>query len=111
MPELWRRNPRTSRVRDSVPRLLTSLRAMWLLDVRDHPDERKHGCGQNDQGKKLRAKTRVLHKHRTVRSPHVKTPGTDSYDRNHCGFRLTQIPYVVGVLIMCIATLSCSPTP
>jgi len=29
----------TSRIRDGVPRLLTSLQAMWLLDLRERPSE------------------------------------------------------------------------
>ncbi len=39
LPELWRDHSRTGRVRDSVPRLLTSLQAMWLLDLREHTNE------------------------------------------------------------------------
>ena len=51
MPELWRNNPRTSRIRDSVPRLLTSLQAMWLLDLREPPEEKPHATtGSNQKG-------------------------------------------------------------
>ena len=38
MPELRRDNTRTRRNRDRVPRLLTSLQAMWLLDLRERAD-------------------------------------------------------------------------
>jgi hypothetical protein len=43
LPELRRDNSRTSRVRDGVPRLLTSLQAMWLLDLRECPNETRRG--------------------------------------------------------------------
>src|SRR2546425_6248835 len=33
--ELWRKKPRTSGSRNVLPRLLTSLQAMWLLDLRE----------------------------------------------------------------------------
>ncbi len=53
MPELWRDNLRTRRVRDGVPRLLTSLQAMWLLDLRERLDETRNERKRDDRVKKL----------------------------------------------------------
>src|SRR5437870_5625523 len=62
LPELWRNNTRTSRNRDSVPRLLTSLQAMWLLDLRERPKENYRRNGRDGRVKRHtpNAKVRVL---------------------------------------------------
>ncbi len=52
MPELWRDNLRTGRVRDGVPRLLTSLHAMWLLDLREPLEETRSERKRDDRVKK-----------------------------------------------------------
>ena len=52
MPELWRDNLRTHRVRDGVPRLLTSLQAMWLLDLREPLEETRSERKRDDRVKK-----------------------------------------------------------
>ena len=53
MPELWRDNLRTHRVRDGVPRLLTSLHAMWLLDLREPLEETRSERKRDGQVKKV----------------------------------------------------------
>jgi len=52
MPELWRDNLRTRRVRDSVQGLLTSLEAMWLLDIRETPEDIRNKRKRDDRVKK-----------------------------------------------------------
>ena len=52
MPELWRDNLRTGRVRDGVPRLLTSLQAMWLLDLREPLEETRSERKRDDRVEK-----------------------------------------------------------
>ncbi|HYU54875.1 MAG TPA: hypothetical protein VEL71_01525 [Candidatus Dormibacteraeota bacterium] len=59
MPEVWRDNLRTSRVRDGVSRLLTSLQAMWLLDLRERPDETRNERKPDGRVKKV---SRSYHK-------------------------------------------------
>ena len=46
-----RNNLRTRRIRDSVSRLLTSLEAMWLLDLRERPDETRDKRQRDDRVK------------------------------------------------------------
>ncbi len=53
MPELWRDNLRTRRIRDSMPGLLTSLQAMWLLDLRERPDETRNERKRDGRVKKV----------------------------------------------------------
>ena len=52
MPELWRDNLRTRRVGDRVPGLLTSLEAMWLLDLRERPEGTRNEGKRDDRVKK-----------------------------------------------------------
>ncbi len=53
MPELWRNNPRTSRNRNSVPRLLTKIQDMWLLDLREPPKESGHRPQRDSRTRKV----------------------------------------------------------
>jgi len=53
MPELRRNNLRASRVGDRVRRLLTSLRAMWLLDLREPLEETRSERKRDDRVKKV----------------------------------------------------------
>ena len=52
-----RQNLRTRRVRDGVPGLLTSLEAMWLLDLRERPDETRNERKRDVRVKEPSSKT------------------------------------------------------
>src|SRR6266571_966854 len=52
MPELRRNNTRTSRILDSVPRLLTSLKAMWIIDLREPLEETRSERKRDNRVKK-----------------------------------------------------------
>src|SRR6266566_1673088 len=56
----------SKRIRDSVPRPLTSLQAMRLLDLRERPNEIHRTSKQDYRVKKLSQKPSVMHKPRTV---------------------------------------------
>src|SRR6266566_2832071 len=72
LPELWRNNPRTSRNRNSVPRLWTSLQAMWLLDLREPPAESHRKGKRGYQVKTISAKPSLRQKPQTPESSNEK---------------------------------------
>ncbi|HYU56393.1 MAG TPA: hypothetical protein VEL71_09280 [Candidatus Dormibacteraeota bacterium] len=62
----------SKRIRDNVPRLLTSLQTMWLLDLREPPESHRNREGE-DEVKKLSSRPRAVHKPQTIRSSNGKT--------------------------------------
>src|SRR5205814_6618417 len=69
IPYLAHADPRLQ----SVPISLTSLEAMWLLDLRECPDESQQKDKQEDSVKKIFQKPSVIRKPRTRRSLNTKT--------------------------------------
>jgi len=59
LPELRRDNSRTSRVRDGVPRLLTRLEDLWLLDLREPTDESGRGPQRDHRTRRVSPKQSV----------------------------------------------------
>jgi hypothetical protein len=68
LPELRRNTTRTSRNRNSVPRLLTSLQAMWLLDLREPQDENGQKPQRHPRTRNVLTDHRVMPKSRTGQS-------------------------------------------
>ena len=73
LPGLRREDPPAARVRDGVPGLLTRLEDMWLMDLREPPEE-SHVRSKREPGtRRVRPPRRVTHSRRTHGSPNVKT--------------------------------------
>ena len=72
LPELRRENPPAARVRNGVPRLLTRIADMWLLDLRE-PLEESRGSRRERRTSRVPSKRSVIHKPRTRGSLNVKT--------------------------------------
>ena len=69
IPYLAHADPRLQ----SVPISLTSLKAMWLLDLRECPDESQQKDKKDDPVKKSSQSPSVIRKPRTHRSSNTKT--------------------------------------
>src|SRR2546426_886187 len=56
-----------NRVRDSVPRLLTRLEDLWLLDLRERPEESRYRSIRDHRSKRGSSKRSVTHMTETER--------------------------------------------
>src|SRR5207245_8064518 len=72
LAELWRNNLRTSRLWDGVPRLLTSLQVMGLLDLRELPEESGRRRQQDRRTKRIPSKQNLSHSTETARHVNAK---------------------------------------
>src|SRR2546422_6878079 len=62
MRELRTKKTRTVGSRNVLPRLLTNLQAMWLLDIRERPKENYRRNGRVDRVKRVPPNPRVRRK-------------------------------------------------
>jgi len=69
---LRRENPPAAGVRDGVPRLLTRIADMWLLDLREPPEESR-GSRRERRTSRVPSKRSVIQKPRTHGPLNVKT--------------------------------------